>query len=94
MLSRILLLATLLLPLTSCEKIALLTTPPKKPQPSHSQLANLAEKNFWDNLHQGNYAGLPETTTLLTAAYLENPNDPTLAAHLGFVHIWKITERA
>ena len=30
---------------------------------------------------------------MLTAAYLENPNDPRLAAHLGFMHIWKITER-
>jgi hypothetical protein len=28
------------------------------------------------------------------AAYLENPNDPKLAAHLGFLHIWKIAERA
>ena len=27
------------------------------------------------------------------AAYLKNPNDPKLAAHLGFIHIWKITEK-
>jgi len=79
--------------LIGCEKIAVLNTPQKKPVASHSQLAALAEKKFWDALHKGDYAGLSETTRLLTAAYLENPNDPALAAHLGFVHIWKITER-
>jgi hypothetical protein len=44
-------------------------------------------------LHKGEYANLPTATKLLTAAYLKNPHDPKLAAHLGFVHIWKITER-
>jgi hypothetical protein len=28
------------------------------------------------------------------AAYLESPNDPELASRLGFIHLWKITERA
>jgi tetratricopeptide (TPR) repeat protein len=80
--------------LTSCEQLAMMTTPSKKPKPSHTQLAQEAERKFWVNLHNGAYNQLPETTKLLTAAYLENPNDPTLAAHLGFAHIWKITERA
>lgn len=94
MLKRLLLMAILSLTLISCEKIALMSTPSKKPQASQSELAKQAEKTFWDNLHHGAYAKLPETTKLLTAAYLENPNDPQIAAHLGFVHIWKITERA
>lgn len=86
------LMATLLL--AGCEKIALMTTPKKKAISSHTKLAATAEKNFWDTLHTGKYAKIPETVTLLSAAYLENPNDPSLAAHLGFMHIWKITERA
>lgn len=90
---KIALLLISLLTLTSCEQAALLTTPHKKPVISHSKLASAAESNFWETLHQGNYNGLPQTTKLLTAAYLENPNDPKLAAHLGFVHIWKLTER-
>lgn len=80
--------------LFSCEKIALMTTAKKKPIASHSKLAELAEKDFWDTLHSGQYQNIPNVTELLTAAYLENPNDPKLAAHLGFIHIWKITERA
>ncbi len=67
-----------------------LSTPKKKPIPSHSQLSYQAEKQFWATLHQGDYAALPQTNKLLMAAYLENPNDPQLAAHLGFVHIWKL----
>ncbi len=91
---RLLVIFLLSMGLMGCEQLALITTPSKKPQASHSKLATLAERKFWANLHQGRYDQLPETTKLLTAAYLENPNDPALAAHLGFVHIWKITERA
>ncbi|HEX4044528.1 MAG TPA: hypothetical protein VHZ76_02550 [Gammaproteobacteria bacterium] len=80
--------------LTGCEKIAIISTSKKTAMPSHSHLAVTAEKHFWQTLHQGQYNNIPQTTKLLTAAYLENPNDPQLAAHLGFLHIWKITERA
>jgi hypothetical protein len=31
---------------------------------------------------------------LLTAAYLENPNDPRLALLLAHTHLWKVSERA
>lgn len=80
--------------LIGCEKIALLTTPKKKPVASHSALAKKAEDNFWQVLHQGQYTQIPYATKLLTAAYLKNPNDPEIAAHIGFLHIWKITERS
>ena len=80
--------------LTGCESIAIQSTPEKKPVASHNTLAMKAEDNFWNVLHHGYYQKIPETEYLLTAAYLKNPNDPRLAAHLGFIHIWKITERA
>jgi tetratricopeptide (TPR) repeat protein len=80
--------------LSGCEKFALMTTAKKQPMPSHSRLAIQAENQFWTSLHQGNYQNIPTVTKLLTAAYLENPNDPQLAAHLGFTHIWKLAERA
>lgn len=79
--------------LSGCEKIAERLTPIKKPIASTSKLAMNAEQRFWETLHQGQYDHIPDTITLLMAAYLENPNDPKLAAHLGFMHIWKITER-
>lgn len=83
-----------ILMLSGCEHLALLETPTKKPKPSHTLLATKAKQTFWQGLHGGNYVELPEITRLLTAAYLENPHDPDLAAYLGFAHIWKITERA
>lgn len=95
---RITLLTGTLLLLSGCttlyEKFALMSTPYKEPVASCSELSRIAERKFWEVLHNGDYASIPETTKLLTAAYLENPNDPKLAAHLGFIHIWKITERA
>lgn len=92
--SRWLALLPLLLSLMACEKIALWSTPPQKAAISNTPLAIKAKSNFWQTLHQGNYQALPETDYSLMEAYLETPNDPELAAYLGFVHIWKITERA
>ncbi|MCC5014824.1 MULTISPECIES: hypothetical protein [unclassified Legionella] len=83
----------MVLSLTGCERIALMTTPQKRAIPSHSELAKKAELFFWDTLHQGRYNDLNKADYLLMAAYLQNPNDPKLAAHIGFTHIWKITER-
>lgn len=94
MLKRFLLFSFFIFAITGCEQIALMTIPAKKPKVSQNQLAKEAELRFWATLHEGSYGKLSETTKLLTAAYLENPNDPQLAAHLGFVHIWKLTERA
>ncbi|MBS0359616.1 MAG: hypothetical protein JSS53_10125, partial [Proteobacteria bacterium] len=80
--------------LTSCAKIAVMVTPEKKAEPSKTELAKIAKDHFWKTLHDGHYNDLPETTRLLTAAYLQNPNDPDLAGFLGFAHIWKIAERS
>lgn len=79
--------------LTACEKIALWNTPSKTPRASNSRLAAQADHYFWRTLHQGRYEDIPQADRLLMAAYLENPNDPKIAAHLGFLHIWSITER-
>lgn len=79
--------------ISGCESIAVLSTPKKQAVQSHTQLAEQAQKHFWDTLHQGQYNNIPEANHLLMAAYLQNPNDPQIAAHLGFLHIWKITER-
>src|SRR5690349_21047081 len=80
--------------LTGCSKIAVMSTPKKQPIPSHSQLAQQAQQQFWVTLHSGDYNAIPRVEKLLTAAYIENPHDPSLAAHLGFLHIWRLAERA
>jgi hypothetical protein len=79
--------------LVACEHLALITTPQKKPVESTDKLALKAKHQFWNTLHQGFYQGISEVNYLLTAAYLKNPNDPQLAAYLGFAHLWKVTER-
>lgn len=76
-----------------CEKLALITTPKKKAMIKKTALSTKAEDFFWNALHAGQYDQIDNATRLLTAAYLENPYNPLLAAHLGFLHIWKITER-
>lgn len=84
----------IVLNLVACEKFIVMNTPEKKPIKSNNELAAWAERHFWRTLHEGRYQDIPEVDYLLMAAYLKNPNDPKLAAHLGFIHIWKITERA
>ncbi len=68
-------------------------TPIKQPIKSNNKIAAKAEHYFWTTLHQGRYQDINKADKLLMEAYLINPNDPNLAAHLGFLHIWKITER-
>lgn len=82
----------LLATLSGCERIALLMAPQKRPQASSNQLSQQAQQYFWRTLHQGHYQDISKADYLLTAAYLKNPNDSKLAAHIGFLHIWKITE--
>lgn len=79
--------------LSACENIALLFTPKKKSMTANSALATQAQNHFWTTLHQHKLNEIDNTNRLLMAAYLENPNDPKLAAHIGFLHIWQLTER-
>lgn len=79
--------------LTACEELAVKFTGKKEAIPSHSANAQQAEKKFWNTLHHGRYQDISDADKLLMVSYLENPNDPVIASHLGFLHIWKITER-
>jgi hypothetical protein len=69
------------------------TASSKSPSPS-ADVAKTANQKFWENFHAGRYEAIPETLDLLTAAYLENPNDAETAAHIGFLHTWRISESA
>ena len=79
--------------LTGCQQIAIWSTPGPKAKFSHTALANKAENAFWNVLHKGHYNEIENVDYLLTAAFLENPHDPKLAAHIAFLHLWKIAER-
>lgn len=91
--SRRFLLFVLCLQLCACESLAIWTTARKQALFAHDESSQHAEQYFWQTLHAGDYRNIDAAIRLLMIAYLKNPNDPRLAAHLGFLHTWKITER-
>jgi tetratricopeptide (TPR) repeat protein len=84
----------LLLGATGCDRIAVWAAPEKTPTASRSEAAGRADELFWRTLHRGEYDRIPEALTALKAAYLENPRDAVTASHIGWLHIWRLGERA
>jgi translation initiation factor 2 beta subunit (eIF-2beta)/eIF-5 len=80
--------------LAGCEYAAVQTAPKKQAAASRTEAALNADRLFWETLHGGDYAGIPKALEVLTAAYLENPGDAVSAAHVGWLHIWRLAERA
>jgi tetratricopeptide (TPR) repeat protein len=76
-----------------CTDIAVSFTDKKKPVFTQSDLAKDANTYFWDNFHAGNYDSIPEIIEKLNMALAENPNDLVTTDHLGFVHVWALSER-
>ncbi len=56
-------------------------------------LSTYANNYFWEQLHGGHYENLDSVLFYLSAAYNENPNHLETVAHLGFSHIWALSER-
>ena len=79
---------------SGCASIAIATAPSKASSPNTSPAANDAEVTFWNTLHAGRYEGIDAALDKLQAVYLENPNDARTAAHIGFLHLWRLTESA
>ncbi|PZF72706.1 hypothetical protein [Taibaiella soli] len=76
-----------------CADIAVSTTETKKPVFTQTEAAKDANRFFWDNFHAGNYDSIPVMTQKLCSALAANPNDLITTAHLGFTHVWAISER-
>jgi hypothetical protein len=77
-----------------CATLAVWSAPEKAPSPERTALAVRVDGLFWQTLHGGEYQKIPEALTALKAAYLENPNDAVTAAHVGWMHVWRLAERA
>ncbi len=80
--------------LGGCAATAVKMAPKKQPVVARSEAAIKADALFWDTLHDGEYEKIPYVLEVLTAAYLETPGDPVTAAHVGWLHSWRIAERA
>src|SRR5215813_3323064 len=80
--------------LAACGHIAERTAPAKQARASRTDAAVQADALFWQTLHEGEYQEIPSALEALTGAYLANPNDSVTAAHIGWMHIWRLAERA
>jgi hypothetical protein len=77
-----------------CGWIATHTAPSKKASAERTAGALRADALFWQLFHSGDYAGISKGLEALTAAYLENPSDAKTASHIGWLHIWRLAEKA
>ena len=83
-----------MLVVAGCGTLAVWSAPDKKPSAARTPAAQQADQLFWQTLHAGAYDRIPASLTALKAAYLADPNDSVTAAHIGFMHIWRLSERA
>jgi hypothetical protein len=58
-----------------------------------SDPSTLAHDFFWEQFHLENYDTIPKVIELLSAPYIANPKDLQTVYHLGFAHIWALSER-
>jgi tetratricopeptide (TPR) repeat protein len=75
-------------------QIAMMGAPRKQALASRSETATKADGLFWNTFHNGEYDKIQIALEALTAAYLHTPNDAKTAAHIAWLHNWRIAERA
>lgn len=79
--------------LASCSYLAERTAPEKHAATTRTDGALKADELFWATFHSGAYEQIPPALEAETAAYLANPADAVTAAHVGWLHIWRLSER-
>ena len=77
----------------SRDRIAVIVAPRKVPAESRSEAATKADALFWRTFHTGEYDKIQSALDALTSAYLQTPNDAKTAAHIAWLHNWRIAER-
>ena len=80
--------------ISGCTFIAVQTAPAKVAATMRSEAALRADTLFWQTLHSGDYDGISRAMQAVKGAYLQAPTDATTAAHVGFLHIWRLAESA
>jgi uncharacterized protein YceK len=79
--------------LTGCGYVAEHTAPKKQAATSRTPQALSADELFWSTLHGAEYEHIAPALEVETAAYLAAPNDAVTTAHVGWLHIWRLSER-
>jgi hypothetical protein len=60
--------------------------------PARQPAALQADELFWQTFHSGDYAHIQPALEAATGAYLQNPSDAVSAAHVGWLHMWRVAE--
>jgi len=60
---------------------------------SEKDLSISASRYMWDQFHRGNYDSIPAILERLEKAYENDPEDVSVTSKLGYVHLWKFSER-
>lgn len=89
---KILIISSMLL-LASCSGMVSMFMPGKTMSTKESWVSKNANAYFWSNFHQGNYDSIPNILQKLNMALVTDPNDLLATAHLGFTHLWSLSER-
>jgi hypothetical protein len=76
------------------DRIAVMAAPKKEAIASRRETASKADDLFWNTFHNGEYHKIQSALEVLTAAYLQTPNDAKTAAHIAWLHNWRMAERA
>ena len=79
---------------TNYHEIAIRFAPRKRAATVRAAAALTADSLFWRTFHSGDYDGIPRAAEALTAAYVATPTDAVTAAHLAWLHNWRVAERA
>jgi hypothetical protein len=82
------------LALAGCGYAAVHTAPKKQATTRRSAAAIQADEVFWKTFHGGAYDEIPKALDIVTAAYLQDPSDAVTAAHVGWLHMWRVAERS
>lgn len=76
------------------DRIAVMSAARKEATQARSEAAIKADDLFWKTFHNGEYDKIPIALEALTAAYLRTPSDAQTAAHIAWLHNWRVAERA
>jgi tetratricopeptide (TPR) repeat protein len=80
--------------LAGCGYLAVQSATPKRAATVRTDAAVRTDALFWQTLHTGDYDNIGTALNALEDAYLADPSDAVTAAHIGWMHIWRLSERA
>ena len=79
--------------LTACATIAQWAAPKKELDKGPVPELMAAEKDFWETFHTGKYNEIPRLMRLYDGLYYKHPGHNVIAARIGFLHVWRLSER-